>query len=249
MEMIVVSGPDAGRRIALSGAARTIGRNPSSDLALTDSNVSSRHAVVRTLPGGSVELTDLSSTNGTFVNGSRVTAAVTLASGATIQIGQNLLRFEGTAERWTASPSPRSPGTQPIATPPAGSVRDAGPVAAGNVEMVGHQVAGRDLHYHEGFRIRSRMRPGARKLLFVGIAVSCVGFVTSLVSMILVQQEIFGTINSQSDPRDSGAFDFEDEAVLFAVFGLGGLVMFAGLVMIIVSLVMRRERIRVPVVP
>ena len=113
--------------------------------------------------------------------------------------------------------------------------------------MAGHQVAGRDLHYHEGFRIRSRMRPGARRLLYIGISLACIGFLLSFGSILLFQQEILGKINSESDPNSSDFANLDDEAVFFTAAGLGGLVMSVGMVMIVVSLVMRRERIRVPV--
>jgi hypothetical protein len=247
MEFIVVSGPDVGRRVQVSSAARTVGRNATNDLTLTDSNVSSRHAVVRSLPGEIVELTDLSSTNGTFVDGERISSAVTVRPGATIQIGHNLLRIEGPAERPPTFAAPASADTPPLGTPVGRSVQDAGPVASGNIEMAGHHVAGRDLHYHEGFRIRTRMRPSARRLLYIGISVACIGSMTSLVSILLFQQEVFGKINSQPDLNSSDFADFQDEAVFFAIAGLGGLVMFIGMVMVVASLVMRRERIRVPV--
>ena len=112
LEVIVVSGPDVGQRLPVSRAARTVGRNPTNDLTLTDSNASSRHAVVRFLPSGVAELTDLSSKNGTFVNGERISSAVTVPPGATIQIGKNVLRIEGPAQPPRVVASPASANTR-----------------------------------------------------------------------------------------------------------------------------------------
>ena len=75
MELIVVSGPDEGKRLELTGSVRSIGRKPENDLSLTDPNVSGRHALIRSVPTGDVELTDLSSTNGTRSNQSRQRAS------------------------------------------------------------------------------------------------------------------------------------------------------------------------------
>src|SRR5208282_4788327 len=52
--------------------ALRIGRVPDNDLVLSDLNVSRHHAELRKSPTGSYEIVDLSSHNGTFVNGQRV---------------------------------------------------------------------------------------------------------------------------------------------------------------------------------
>jgi hypothetical protein len=62
-----------------------IGREDA-DILLPDEQVSRRHALLRECDGH-LELTDLGSTNGTEVNGQRITATVTLAHGDTIRAG------------------------------------------------------------------------------------------------------------------------------------------------------------------
>jgi len=63
--------------IALSEGSTSIGRGPANDITLDDKSVSKRHALItlQILKNGDskVQITDLHSTNGTFVNGNRVT--------------------------------------------------------------------------------------------------------------------------------------------------------------------------------
>lgn len=63
----------------------TIGRGPDNDVVLEHVSMSGSHATIRNLDGA-FQLTDLGSTNGTFVDGSPV-QEVTLASGAQIRFG------------------------------------------------------------------------------------------------------------------------------------------------------------------
>ena len=63
----------------------SIGRSPNSAMCLSSPVVSWEHAEVRRAPSGHV-LTDMGSTNGTFVNGKRIQAAL-LQQGDVIQIG------------------------------------------------------------------------------------------------------------------------------------------------------------------
>ena len=79
--------PDArfGERVEL-GSHLAIGRGPSSDLVLEDAFVSSRHAAVEYGTDGLV-LSDLGSTNGTYVNERPIAAPTRLKRGDVVQIG------------------------------------------------------------------------------------------------------------------------------------------------------------------
>lgn len=82
--------------IAVRGAATSIGRRPQNDHAISgDPFVSGAHARVEII-GGTITLTDVGSTNGTFVNGARLQAhqPCTLADGDEIQIGKGLYTLE-----------------------------------------------------------------------------------------------------------------------------------------------------------
>jgi hypothetical protein len=83
--------PD-GNRVTLGDEPVTIGRTPDCDVVLSDTNVSRRHAEVRR-KGEDFVLLDLGSTNGSKVNGARVSERA-LTDGDEITLGKTLLRFE-----------------------------------------------------------------------------------------------------------------------------------------------------------
>jgi pSer/pThr/pTyr-binding forkhead associated (FHA) protein len=71
----------------LPGSSRTVGRAVGADFIIDAGLVSRVHCRLTVLPGGELEVRDLDSTNGTFVNGRRIDAAV-LVSGDTLRIGR-----------------------------------------------------------------------------------------------------------------------------------------------------------------
>jgi pSer/pThr/pTyr-binding forkhead associated (FHA) protein len=71
----------------LPGAVRTLGRATGADFIVDAALVSRVHCRLTALPGGQLEVRDLESTNGTFVNGKRVEVAH-LASGDRLQVGR-----------------------------------------------------------------------------------------------------------------------------------------------------------------
>jgi len=89
--LIVLTGPRAGQRIPLQNGF-TIGKAPTSHLVLDDGYTSGQHAQVGMDQFGNCRLYDRNSTNGTFVNGVRVTEVV-LDHGMSVRIGSTELRF------------------------------------------------------------------------------------------------------------------------------------------------------------
>lgn len=88
------AGTGLGRDHVVPLQARTsIGRGPGNALALDDDAVSNEHAVV-TWRNDDWWIQDLGSTNGTLLNGRRITAVTKLQSGDVVQIGRVKLRFE-----------------------------------------------------------------------------------------------------------------------------------------------------------
>lgn len=82
----VTQGAGEQTEIALKDQALTIGRAPECDLRPAHPLVSKKHCLMRK-HAYSVMLRDLRSTNGTFVNGTRVTTAVELSDGDIITLG------------------------------------------------------------------------------------------------------------------------------------------------------------------
>ena len=89
--LIVRSGPRAGERIELV-AELVVGRE-NTDVTVSDEEVSRRHLAVRPHEDG-VELEDLGSTNGTFVDGARLSAVVVVSSSARVILGETELEIE-----------------------------------------------------------------------------------------------------------------------------------------------------------
>ncbi len=92
--LVGTQGIYAGRSFDLQADLLTIGREPTNAIALVDdSAVSRRHAqIIR--QGDQVEIEDLGSTNGTYVNGIRISSPTPLQTGDTVQIGSTVFRVE-----------------------------------------------------------------------------------------------------------------------------------------------------------
>jgi diguanylate cyclase (GGDEF)-like protein len=89
--LLVLTGQRLGTRTVLSDKPIDIGRDSKAGLVLDADSVSRRHARVEAMPGG-YRLVDLSSTNGTYVNGARVKEQG-LRDGDRVQIGKTLIKY------------------------------------------------------------------------------------------------------------------------------------------------------------
>ena len=90
--LVVTEGALAGTTISLGEAPVTLGRADDSTLVLTDDYASSRHA--RLIPGDDAWLVeDLGSTNGTYLDRERVTAATPVPVGTPIRIGKTVMEL------------------------------------------------------------------------------------------------------------------------------------------------------------
>ena len=78
-------------RLKISRNPFRIGRSPSADLTICSHKVSKEHAIITQTPSGYL-LTDLNSTNGTFVNGKRITEC-SLADGDILHVAHWELGF------------------------------------------------------------------------------------------------------------------------------------------------------------
>jgi pSer/pThr/pTyr-binding forkhead associated (FHA) protein len=94
--LIVLSSPaiEPGTERTLDSTPVTVGRAAENDLVLDDDEFASvKHARIEPRRDG-VWLQDLQSTNGTFVNGSKVTRPLKLSPGDVIRVGETDLRYE-----------------------------------------------------------------------------------------------------------------------------------------------------------
>ncbi|MBI2711370.1 MAG: GGDEF domain-containing protein [Bdellovibrio sp.] len=92
--LIIIRGSPQGHRFFLTAPEMTIGRDPGVEISVADQSISRKHAKV-SKEGGGVKLTDLGSSNGTFVNDKKVDsgASVILVKEDMVKVGNTILKF------------------------------------------------------------------------------------------------------------------------------------------------------------
>jgi Inner membrane component of T3SS, cytoplasmic domain len=94
--LVVVESPtlEKGEERMLDSRPLTVGRGPQNDIALGgDDYASAKHARVEPRRDG-VWVEDIGSTNGTFLNGIKLTRARKLTPGDVVRVGETELRYE-----------------------------------------------------------------------------------------------------------------------------------------------------------
>lgn len=91
-QLVVTAGHLSGTRIPLTAAPVLIGRADDSTLILDDDYASTRHARL-TLQGSSYWLEDLGSTNGTYLDRTRVSTPVPVPASTPIRIGRTVFEL------------------------------------------------------------------------------------------------------------------------------------------------------------
>lgn len=91
--LVVIEGPLVGTVIPLTDAQITIGRAPDSTLVIDDDYASSRHARIYPAEGTWI-VEDLGSTNGTWIDRTRITTPTVLPIGAPLRVGRTTLQVQ-----------------------------------------------------------------------------------------------------------------------------------------------------------
>lgn len=113
------------REIPIHSKEFLIGRGTDCDLRLRDPNVSRHHCLIR-IRSDEITLTDLGSSNGTRVNGTRVISPVTLEAGDEICLGNYRFVLDLGVDRHKIAD--RTPDVDPVAKT----------VVPGELPTVGH---------------------------------------------------------------------------------------------------------------
>lgn len=134
-QLVMHSGPTPGKIFPMEGDVITIGREAGNAIIINDAEVSRKHTQF-VFQGGKFIVTDLGSTNGTFVNGQRLTGQHVLQPGEVISLGEQInLLFESIVpvdpnatmmsagrqpamQRPVVAPAPRPQYAQQPAPPP-----------------------------------------------------------------------------------------------------------------------------------
>ncbi|HEU5059389.1 MAG TPA: ATPase, T2SS/T4P/T4SS family, partial [Kofleriaceae bacterium] len=107
------------RRLDFDKPEITIGRVQGNDVILPKGNVSKRHARI-VLKDGKFIIVDLKSTNGTYVNGRKITSPLVVKETDKIYIGDFILGVEETGAGRPAASGREDAGPQPAPLPPIG---------------------------------------------------------------------------------------------------------------------------------
>jgi pSer/pThr/pTyr-binding forkhead associated (FHA) protein len=92
-KLVVTEGPLTGTVIPLTTEQVTIGRAPDSTVVVDDDYASSRHARIYPAEGAWL-VEDLGSTNGTWIDRTRVTSPTVLPVGAPLRVGRTTLQLQ-----------------------------------------------------------------------------------------------------------------------------------------------------------
>ena len=89
-QFVMRSGPTVGKTFYLDAQEITIGRDAVNMIAINDAEVSRKHARME-LRGATYAIQDLGSTNGTFINGTRVSGMQELNPGDAVSFGEGIV--------------------------------------------------------------------------------------------------------------------------------------------------------------
>jgi pilus assembly protein CpaF len=148
MFAIVISEKGGGeRREVFDKNEINVGRVQGNDLMLPKGNVSKRHARLLFRDGRFI-VTDLKSTNGTYVNGRKIAQATIVREGDKIYVGDFVLRVElppatpSSAPHRAGLPPPAAHPSQTLGRPLASSPTTRGAVAMDAAEYTGRDIVG-----------------------------------------------------------------------------------------------------------
>ncbi|MFI5677155.1 FHA domain-containing protein FhaB/FipA [Streptomyces cellulosae] len=92
-KLVVTEGTLTGTTVALQGQTITLGRAHDSTIVLDDDYASSRHARIYPDRDGQWIVEDLGSTNGTYLDRTRLTTPTPIAPGAPVRIGKTVIEL------------------------------------------------------------------------------------------------------------------------------------------------------------
>ncbi len=93
LELVFISGARAGVTVEVSGLL-VAGRSPDCSCEVPDPNASRRHAEFDVTADDQLQLTDLNSANGTFINEQQLKGSICLQNGDIIRMGETRMRFQ-----------------------------------------------------------------------------------------------------------------------------------------------------------
>ncbi len=90
--LVVISGKPLGKSFFITKESILLGRDLTADISIGETSISRKHTEFKMTPEG-IEVLDLGSTNGTFVNDQKLEGAKQLEDGDLIRCGSTILKF------------------------------------------------------------------------------------------------------------------------------------------------------------
>jgi S-DNA-T family DNA segregation ATPase FtsK/SpoIIIE len=118
VDLLVVGGPGAGRRVPLPVGDHRVGSHPYSDIMLDDAALSRVHVLVTVDRFGHVAVADAGSDSGVFVAGRRIAGSTPVPAGQLVAAGRTLLTVQSHDQLRAESPGPDESGKIAFNRPP-----------------------------------------------------------------------------------------------------------------------------------
>jgi pSer/pThr/pTyr-binding forkhead associated (FHA) protein len=160
-KLVVLTQSMAGRSYDLAAERTTVGRVEDNAFQLAEPSVSSHHCEIL-LRSGDVVVKDLDSTNGSFINGEKITESV-LKPGQTLRLGNIELKLEVPGAPAAPAPSKPPPPPPPKKEPVKAA---AGGISLSELETGGGRTAGFD-----STTVFSKKKKGAGKYFWIGAGI------------------------------------------------------------------------------
>jgi hypothetical protein len=171
-KLVILNQGMTGRTFELNVERNTVGRVEDNTFQIADASVSSHHAEIL-LRGADIVIKDLNSTNGTFINGEKVSEVV-LKPGQTLRFGQVELKIDD-GKPVTAPPPPAPAGAAPAPTAPKRQVESTTLVIPRGVSLSDLEQGGtRPPGFDTNTAFSKKTNKVNRYFLFIGIIVGVV---------------------------------------------------------------------------
>jgi len=171
-KLVILNQGMTGRTFELNVERNTVGRVEDNTFQIADASVSSHHAEIL-LRGADIVIKDLNSTNGTFINGEKVSEVV-LKPGQTLRFGQVELKIDD-GKPVTAPPPPSPAGAAPAPTAPKRQVESTTLVIPRGVSLSDLEQGGtRPPGFDTNTAFSKKTNKVNRYFLFIGIIVGVV---------------------------------------------------------------------------
>lgn len=174
-KLVILSQGMTGRSHELKVDKTTIGRVDDNTFPIAESSVSSHHCEIL-LRGNDVIVNDLNSTNGTFINGDKVTGEAMLKPGQILRLGQIELRLDVDG----AAPAP---GAAPSA-PAAASKKDNTVAMQRGVSLTDLEQGSRGFDTKAGKGFTKKDNKGNKIFLYAAIGVGVIIVILVVVAIL-----------------------------------------------------------------